>query len=151
IRSGDDGKAMPDLAKAISLDPKYAAAYATRGDLRGRVNDFNGALSDFDQALTLIPGNASLLNDRCWLRATANRELPLALDDCTRAVAAAPASAAIQDSLGFVYFRMGDLDKAIAAYNAALAKAPKLASSLFMRGVIELRKGQNDLGQTDIS
>lgn len=116
-----------------------------------KLNDYDGALSDLNQALVLAPGNATYLNDRCWLRATANRELPSALDDCTKAAAAVPDSAEIRDSLGFVYFQMGDLDKAAAAYNAALSKAPKLASSLFMRGIIELRKGQNELGQTDIS
>jgi Flp pilus assembly protein TadD len=62
-----------------------------------------------------------------------------------------PGDAATLDSLAFVHFRQGDFAGAIDGYTAALAKNPKLAPSMFMRGVCKLRAGDADGGQADIA
>jgi tetratricopeptide (TPR) repeat protein len=54
------------------------------------------------------------------------------------------------DSRAFVHFRAGEMDAALEDCNAALAIAPKLASSLFMRGIVRLRLGHADEGQADL-
>lgn len=94
---------------------------------------------------------ATLLNERCWTRATANFELEQALADCEQAVARSPDNAAILDSRAFVKLRLGQIDGAIADASAALERAPELAASLYVRGVARLRKGERDAGARDLA
>ena len=53
----------------------------------------------------------------------------------------APNAADTMDSRGFVYLKLGEFDKALADYEAALRLTPALASSLYGRGVAKMRKG----------
>lgn len=55
------------------------------------------------------------------------------------------------DSRGFVYLKMGDLDKAIADYDAALQIDANLAYVLFGRGKARLLKGDEPRGSFDIT
>jgi hypothetical protein len=47
--------------------------------------------------------------------------------------------------------KLNRLDEAIADYNSALQLSPRLASSLFGRGVAKLKKGDTDGGNADIA
>jgi len=110
-----------------------------------------------DEAATLIdttiaatPGNAALLNARCWLNGTHNRALATALKDCTKSIELSEGPAGPLDSRAMVYFRMNRFDDALTDLNAALDEQPDLAASLYMRGVI--RKLQGDkAGDSDIA
>jgi tetratricopeptide (TPR) repeat protein len=90
-------------------------------------------------------------NGRCWARAAAGKDLNKALDDCNRAVAGAPKTAAFLDSRGLVELRLGDNDKAIADYDAALTLQPKLGWSLYGRGLAKRRKGLKAEGDADVA
>jgi len=79
--------------------------------------------------------------NRCWLRATANRDLTLAFADCDTGLRLAPNVANGLDSHGFLYLRLGRLDEAIADYDAALKSNPRLASSMYGRGLCKRKKG----------
>lgn len=50
-----------------------------------------------------------------------------------------------------MYLRSGQWDLAIADFNAALRLDPKLASSLYGRGVAKQRKGDSAGAKTDIA
>jgi tetratricopeptide (TPR) repeat protein len=67
--------------------------------------------------------------------------LPLALKDCDAALRRAK-SGAYFDSRGLVELRLGQYDKAIADYSAALQLSPKSAWSLYGRGLA--RRHLND-------
>jgi tetratricopeptide (TPR) repeat protein len=47
--------------------------------------------------------------------------------------------------------RMGEFDKAMDDYDAALRMNPKNAWSLYGRGIIRLRKGADDAANADIT
>ena len=47
--------------------------------------------------------------------------------------------------------RLGELDNAIADYDAALKLNPKLAASLYGRGLAKLKKGDTGGGNADIT
>jgi tetratricopeptide (TPR) repeat protein len=90
------------------------------------------------------------LNDRCWARAEADRDLDQALKDCNAALRLSKKAAPILDSRGLVYLRRGELDRSISDYNAALALRPNQADSLYGRGLAEMRKGLRQAGQADL-
>jgi tetratricopeptide (TPR) repeat protein len=90
------------------------------------------------------------LNDFCWSLATANLALDVALKACQAAVALDVDNAAIKDSLGFVLLRLGRLEAAISAYDAALKARPGQGVSLFGRGVAYRLKGNLEASNADI-
>jgi tetratricopeptide (TPR) repeat protein len=99
------------------------------------------AIAVLDAAISAKPGNTTLLNQRCWIKATANLHLDTALKDCTKAIELSENAAHIFDSRGLVYFRMGRDEEALADFDAALDAAPDQAASLFMRGLTRKRMG----------
>ena len=114
-------------------------------------NDFDRALADYTKAIEIDPKYTYVYNQRCWLRATANRDLPLALSDCDSAIRLGPNDALSIDSRGFVYLRLNRLDEAIADYDAALKINPQRAYSLYGRGLAKQRKGDQTGGDADIA
>jgi tetratricopeptide (TPR) repeat protein len=54
------------------------------------------------------------------------------------------------DSRGLVNLKLGNLDRAISDYNAALRIKPDLASALYGRGKARLRQGTDSRGNADI-
>ena len=56
----------------------------------------------------------------------------------------------VLDSRGYAYLRAGDLDRAIADYDAALRLNPSITYSLFGRGVAYSRKGHQAEAAHDI-
>jgi membrane associated rhomboid family serine protease len=128
-----------------------AVAYNNRGHAWKAKGDVDGAIADYTDAIRLDPKGAFAYNSRCWARATANRELQHALEDCNEAMRLKPDDANTMDSRGFVYLRLDQLDDAIADYDAALKINPKIAGSLYGRGLAKLRKGNTVGGNADIT
>jgi transglutaminase-like putative cysteine protease/tetratricopeptide (TPR) repeat protein len=104
----------------------------------GRVDD---ALATLDGVIKTSPGQAMLLNGRCWIKGTRNVALESALRDCTKAIELAESPSSMLDSRGMVYFRMNRLDEALADFDAALEMSPGLPAPLFMRAVVRKAKG----------
>ncbi len=55
------------------------------------------------------------------------------------------------DSRALVYLKLNDLDRAIADYDAALQRNPKLVDSLYGRGIAKQKKGDSAGGNADIT
>lgn len=91
------------------------------------------------------------LNERCWRRGMWNREVEKAEADCKRSLRLAPKQSATLDSLGWVELRLNHLDKSVEAFNSALQQQPKLASSLYGRGIAEKRLGKAAAADADIA
>ncbi len=123
--------ADPDLTTADGLSD-----YLFRIDVLEAGNKHDDAMQLLDTALEKRGSSAELRNARCGFSALRNSQVEAALDDCNRAIELASESAGYLDSRAMVHFRAGRLAQARADYEAALAVAPDLASSLFMYGVV---------------
>jgi tetratricopeptide (TPR) repeat protein len=134
--------------RAISTN---ASAYNNRGFVFENRGDLDSALADYTKAIEINPKNALAYTNRCWRRATVNRDLPLALADCDAAIRLAPSDPANMNSRGFVYLRLNRLDEAIADYDAALKLNPKVAAALYGRGLAKQKRGDQAGGDTDIA
>jgi tetratricopeptide (TPR) repeat protein len=148
---GDFDRAIADYTKVIEIDPRSVAAYGNRGYDYETKGDFERAAADFTKAIEIDPKNADAYINRCWLRATANRDLTLAFADCDTGLRLAPNDANGLDSRGFLYLRLGRLDEAIADYDAALNTNPRLPESLYGRGLAKRKKGDQAGGDADIA
>ncbi|HLH92525.1 MAG TPA: tetratricopeptide repeat protein [Xanthobacteraceae bacterium] len=148
---GDLDRAIADYDQAIRLDPKDVLAYNNRGNAWRDKGNRDRAIADYSEAIRLDPKYAAAYNNRCWARATTGGDLQQALADCTEAVRLRPDDASAIDSRGFVYLRLDRLDDAIASYDAALKIDPRMAESMYGRGVAKLRKGDTVGGNADIA
>ena len=160
-----------DLDAVSRLAAPGAAVRLTLASMYRKLGDYPAALAQIDEWLQNHPlahDQAIGLNDRCWLRATANRELHRALHDCDRAldltpdaphaqasriVRALPTSTRLDalDSRGLVYLRLGRPRAAISDYDSALDANPNIADSLYGRGLAEMRLGRRARARKDLA
>jgi tetratricopeptide (TPR) repeat protein len=134
---------------------------ANESDLRFALSNLYEAAEGHDQSLHQLDlwiatheVDARLptaLNNRCWRRGLWNRDIDKAEADCKRALKLAPNQFQTLDSLGWVQLRLGRFDKSVETFNAALQKRPKLPSSLYGRGIAEIRLGKRSAGDADVS
>lgn len=147
-------RAKTDANIVEMLAPDQSELRLPLARLYGRMGRYASAIRELDLWIH-YHGDDTLLpvawNARCWIRAQADRDLHEALGDCDRALARLPKSAAVRDSRGLVYLRLGRFHRAIADYDAALKLNPRLATSLYGRGLAELREGKGVSGRSDLA
>ncbi len=128
---GDDD-ALTLLADALRINQRYAESakvldklIADQGDKAGwqlyymrgvaleQADQWPAAEADMKKALALAPDEPEVLNYLGYSWVDRGERLAEAKTMIEKAVAAKPDSGAIADSLGWVYFRMGDYKKAV--------------------------------------
>ncbi len=149
LKRNDEALAL--VAEIRRIDPMGGGVASARADVLDSMGRIDEALAEFDGALAVAPKDATLLNGRCWLRATRNRDLDKALVDCDQALAQRPKFAAAFDSRALVNARAGRLDAALRDYDAALKLAPKQGASLYGRGLVKIRMGDAAGGAADLT
>jgi tetratricopeptide (TPR) repeat protein len=130
-----DALALADYDHAVALGPRDAANFEVRGYFHQTHGHYRKAIADFSSEIALKPRLARAWNSRCWTRAIAGVDLAKALTDCNMALKLDPGYVNALDSRGVVLLRLAQYRPAIASFTAALAHAPKLASSLYGRGL----------------
>lgn len=143
-----------DLDAVSRLAAPAASIRLTLDDAYDRLGDYPDALAQINQWLNTHPlkgDQATGLNNRCWLRATTNRELKEALKDCDHALDLSRRDPGILDSRALVYLRLGSPSDAVIDYDEALDADPSMSTSLYGRGLAELRLGQKAQGQQDLA
>jgi len=83
------------------------------------------AVTEMEKVLAIEPDHAEALNFIGYTWADSNIHLEQALDYITRAMALKPDNGYITDSLGWVYYRLGKLDKARTALEQAVKLNPE--------------------------
>lgn len=154
LSGADRQGALTDLDAAAKATARESDLQLQLAELYQRADQFDGAISAYGKWLAAHEDHtatARALNGRCWARAQLGTGLDLALKDCNRALALAPATALMLDSRGLVHLRRGENEAALADYDAALALNAKLAWALLGRGLAKTRLGQKDAGQADLT
>jgi tetratricopeptide (TPR) repeat protein len=134
----------------IEVDGAKSEYLVLRGLARAKSNQIPQSEQDFRLARAAAP-NLNVLNNYCWSLATHNVELSEALSACEEVVAKSRGDADDIDSKAFVLLRLGRYSDSIATYDAALAINPKLAASLYGRGLAKLRAGDQEGSRRDIA
>ena len=112
----------------------------------------NDGLDAINAAIEKWPRNASLFNDRCWLRGIANIELDAAKKDCSHAIELGDQStSAALDSRAMIYYRQHNYVEAAADLKATLDERPGQPGSLFMKAIVERELGNKKESVEDIA
>jgi tetratricopeptide (TPR) repeat protein len=153
--SFDRPAAIADMEAADRYLPREAVERISLGDLYERADVLPAALAQYSKWIDtherIDVRMPHVLNSRCWVRALLGQELEAALSDCNDAVKGQPNTPNFLDSRALVYLRLGNYDKAIADYDAAIAAQPKSAWSHYGRGIARTRKGLTADGQADMA
>ena len=141
--AGELDAAVRDFEKVLALDPQSGLAYMNRATALEKKGDYAASQRDYDKAVELVPENWIAWDGRCWLRAIVGRDLDGALTDCERALRMRPDAANTLNTRGFVLFRQGRFDEAVASYDASIRLDPNVASSHYVRGLARKALGED--------
>ncbi len=139
------------FGKVIEAKPMYAEAYFNRGAVRVQNSNWAGALTDFSKVIELNPkpkeNGPNLVLDSYDNRIVANLQLKKfaeAIQDANKVLEADPKRGLVLLNRGFAYEQLGQFDKAVADYDAALKIMPNDAQTYFSKADLEF----NQLKQT---
>lgn len=137
-----DAKALKDYEAARTLAPGIPGLHVKLGLLHERNKRFDQAIDSFRTAISLNPKQPIALNNLAWISVQHNTRLDEAMAWAEQAVALAPKVSAFQDTLGWVYRKRGELDKAAEVLNKATGLKPEQADIFYHLGVVEAERGQ---------
>jgi tetratricopeptide (TPR) repeat protein len=106
-------------------------------------------LSDLDEAVTLMPEDASFVYARGKVRAELGK-LQLALQDFERTISLVPDNSAVYESKALVLARLKKYDEAIAALDKARQLNPQTLGPLLLRAGIYEEKGDKRKALADL-
>lgn len=150
--NGDEAAAWSAAQNAKSLIAPQTMQFATLADLYNELGHATEAASLYSPVIRAHRYDNSLwnlYNGRCWSSGLANIATKDALHDCKRAVKLSDNAPDARDSLALMLYRQGKYAEALDSYNEVLAKQPKEAWSLYMRGMTETALGQTAKGAQD--
>lgn len=115
IRALESGKAL------VYMNPQLEVQfYSTLGDAYYQKGDNQQAWINYDRALRLNPDNLYVLNNYAYYLSLEEQDLARALEMSTRCVEQDPSNATYLDTRGWVYFKRGNFDEAVADLQLAV-------------------------------
>jgi tetratricopeptide (TPR) repeat protein len=137
MSKGDTASALADIEKAIQLSPKDANMFLSRGKIRARMQNHEGAEQDFTLAITLNSG----LNEAFLQRSIERRLLKKyegSFRDIKTVLDREPANPKLHMSLGNLLVEVKDFENAVLAYSEAIKLQPAYAEAYSNRGYAKL-------------
>ncbi|MBI5577860.1 MAG: tetratricopeptide repeat protein [Deltaproteobacteria bacterium] len=147
LLQGRKQEAIEKLQAGIDANPKDASGYLTLALLFERDKDYTNAMQVYERALKENPGFWFASNNLAFLMAETNASksgLQRAKMLVEEALKARPNEASLLDTLGWVYFRMGDTQQARSLIEQALAASPEEGVLNYHMGAVLAKLGQKD-------
>ncbi|MBE2279216.1 MAG: tetratricopeptide repeat protein [Ignavibacteriaceae bacterium] len=104
--------AIDYITRALKIDPNNVDLMGTLALIYNSIKIFEKSDSLYSAALELAPENALINNNYAYSLAVRGENLELALEMATHAVTSEPYSSSYLDTKGWVYFKLGDFEKA---------------------------------------
>ncbi|MBS1153444.1 MAG: hypothetical protein H6Q89_5142 [Myxococcaceae bacterium] len=123
-RGGRLGEAVNVLTQALKRRPKDELLLYALGTVYERKGETQKSLEKMRSVLDVNPDNANAMNFIGYLLADNGRDFDEAERLLTRALELKPDNASYLDSLGWVYFRRGELEKAVETLQRANTVSP---------------------------
>jgi Flp pilus assembly protein TadD len=127
---------LEDLDKADVIDSNNAFTLNVRGEAKGMLNDYQGALEDLDKADVIEPNNAFTLNVRGEVKRMLN-DYHGALEDLNKADVLQPNDAFTLSVRGAIKRNLNDYQGALEDLDKADVLRPNDAFTLSARGAIK--------------
>jgi tetratricopeptide (TPR) repeat protein len=147
LLQGRKAEAAANFEAAINANPRDPAGYLSLALLHERDKDYGNAITVYERALRENPGFWFAANNLAFLLAetsTQTEDLGRAKALAEEAIKQRPNEPALIDTLGWVYFRMGDYGQARGLIEQALAGAPEAEVLNYHMAAALLKLGQKD-------
>ncbi|HEY9167360.1 MAG TPA: tetratricopeptide repeat protein [Candidatus Kryptonia bacterium] len=119
-RDGRNAEAVKPLEKAVSLNPTDMDALSTLALVYEALRRYDDAYRVYDTALKIDAKNSLILNNYAYSLSERGKDLDRALKMAQLAIQLDPNNSAFLDTIGWVYFKLGDFDKAASYVKKAL-------------------------------
>lgn len=126
---------------AIQLNPDFAVAYSNRAIMLARLEAFDEALADCEQALTINPLSANAHNVRGTVLVSLGK-FPEAMAAFDRAIQLLPNYAKAICNRGSVYNKLGRHERALDDFEKALSLEGVSSFTYYNRGIALYRLGR---------
>jgi tetratricopeptide (TPR) repeat protein/V8-like Glu-specific endopeptidase len=141
IASGLGVETRTSLARTVQSSTLTADDYFVSANQKYGQGNYQGALTDYNQAITLNPNYAFAYHNRGNLKYQKLNDPQGALADYNRAIALNPNLAEAYAGRGLLKFeKLNDYQGALADYNRAIALNPNLAEAYGNRGNLKYQK-----------
>jgi tetratricopeptide (TPR) repeat protein len=140
MSQGDLEGARSNFLSAVGHNPHHGDGYYNLGVTLTALGDTALALRSYEEAMKLDPDDPDVPNILAWLLAEQGRQLDYALMYAQRAVGLRR-DADYLDTLGWVYFKRGDLENARLAFEEVLAKEPEKVDTIYHLAVTHRQMG----------
>jgi tetratricopeptide (TPR) repeat protein len=144
VQAGDQAAAVALMKAAAGAKPDDLDLQFQLGSLHERANDPKAAEETFLALLKKNPEHAPTLNYLGYMWAEAGKNLDQAHEMLVRAVGHDPDNGAYVDSLGWVYYRLGDLDLAEKYLTDATRLIPSDATVHEHLGDVLAKRGEKE-------
>lgn len=152
IQAGRGREATEAARKALALAPAeradlQAAALITLSSAQDRAGDTVGSEASLRRVLVKEPDNATALNNLGYFLVERNERLNEALELIQRAVRAEPTNSSFLDSLGWAYFKLGQLENAERHLKEAALRNSTSSTIQEHLGDVYFRQGKMELAR----
>ena len=109
--TNDPEEAWHIFAALFKLEPKSAESFRGRADMRFKLNDIAGAMSDYDTAIQIAPNDPHAHTGRGNTHARSSN-WTAALTDLSKAIELSPTNAAAYQNRAVIHFKTGNYTQA---------------------------------------
>ena len=147
LEAGKGKEAVEVSRKLVEMTPAeqpglLAQSLVMLSSAQDRAGDFKGAEESLRRILAREPNNPTALNNLGYFLTERGERLPEALEMIGRAVRAEPTNASFLDSLGWVHFKLGQLDEAEKHLSDAARRSPRSATIHEHLGDLHQKRGK---------
>ncbi len=144
---GDYRNAMRDFRTLARHDKNPGPMLNLASVAASKMGDAEASRKYLEEAFRSAPGDPGVLNNMAYSLADRNRDLPQALGYARKALKLAP-QPFVQDTVGYVLFRMGRYDRAESYFSQAYKANFRDPEFLYHMGLNEAKLGKKDKAET---
>jgi Flp pilus assembly protein TadD len=134
-------QAIVPLEHAVELEPNNYTALSTLGMVYDELKIYEKCDTLYVRALRLFPEDPLFLNNYAYSLAERSEQLDFALEMAKKAVAAEPENDAYQDTIGWIYYRLGMYDLALVHIKKSVENRQNSAVVIEHLGDVYLKLG----------
>ncbi|MBS2034052.1 tetratricopeptide repeat protein [bacterium] len=136
---GDTNKAQESLNQLLKQYPRHPQGLMRRGFVRARLNDFEGAIEDWEQSRELDPQLQRQLDGPEF-----GQTVEATIQGIKQRISNEPANIHLQILLGKTYAALGRYAQALQIYTSALRNDPEAIEAGYGCAQVYLRLGQGE-------
>ena len=137
-------QAITELETLLKKNPSNAVALTIEAIVYDKMNDYQKARDTYEKLLALNPDSVLALNNLAYLYAEHLNQLDRAYELAEKARTLKPDEAEIADTLGWILYKRGDYEQALALLQESANKLPENPEVQFHLGMTSYMMGQAD-------